>query len=151
MTVTEEPASRVIDSRGKLRKMAKFKVAVSNPPKWKILGVAKFKKQQARSKRLGGAAESSNIPPAGSVAAAVVTGSVEDAIKSMPSPAANPESQSRLVTANNNIQRELESLQRNSALVRKEMQSLTQVQSSLLWLLKKATLFETQRSHGEAT
>ena len=53
----------------------------------------------------------------------------------------------RLTEIGYNLQKEEENLRRSNVLIKNEIASLNDVQGSLLWLLKKANQFETQRNH----
>lgn len=50
----------------------------------------------------------------------------------------------------NKLQKEQENLQRSNKLIKNEIASLNDIQSNLLWLLKKANQYETQRNHSQA-
>lgn len=47
------------------------------------------------------------------------------------------------------LQKEEDNLRRSNLLIKNEIASLNDVQGSLLWLLKKANQFETQRNHSQ--
>ena len=50
----------------------------------------------------------------------------------------------------NKLQKEQENLQRSNKLIKNEIASLNDIQSNLLWLLKKANQYETQRNHSQS-
>ena len=47
------------------------------------------------------------------------------------------------------LQKEEDNLRKSNLLIKNEIASLNDVQGSLLWLLKKANQFETQRNHSQ--
>lgn len=49
----------------------------------------------------------------------------------------------------NNLRKEEENLRRSNLLIKNEIASLNDVQGNLLWLLKKANQYETQKNHAQ--
>jgi hypothetical protein len=102
----------------------KFRVAISNPEKWKVQSVAQYKKQQS--------AKQAKIQ---AILVAKNKGNEKGA------------KESYVVAHKNNIpidhiKKELEILHNNSLVIRNKMMALSSVRTSLLWLLKKSNQVE---------
>ena len=54
--------------------------------------------------------------------------------------AVRPFSQIKIRDEDENIRREIDGLNKNSLIIRKEMQALSSIRVNLLWMLRKATL-----------
>jgi len=113
-------------------KIAKFKVPVVMAPSWKIKAIAQFKVQQAAKSMKNVSGEKNQIK-----------------LENEPSvQAVRPFSQIKIRDEDENIRREIDGLNKNSLIIRKEMQALSSIRVNLLWMLRKATLHETQRNHN---
>lgn len=118
-----------------------FRVLVPTPTQGRIRSIARYKRSQYLAKRAAEAHEGASS----SSCSGVSHESVETTRVVLQTPSIGivvPANKMQSVS-NENIQRELAGIDRNYLLIRREMNSLTSVRTSLLWLLKKSTQLET--------
>ena len=145
-----------------------FRVAVTTPSIAKIRTVASYKRQQylkkaAQATAVAAAAEAATAtettasaegeeaggtPARAAVTAAAVASAIRDGAAqnlSLQAPLIGVvvPANKMLSVSNESIYKELQSIDSNFKIIKQEMNSLTTVRASLLWLLKKSTSLET--------
>ena len=121
--------------------VSKFHIPINRPSQSKLEAVMKFKQRQSNRITIAATSEvevSAVIP-------ATEMFTQEEHQKRV------REIQEKIqciVETNINLQKEEENLRRSNKLIKNEISSLNDVQGNLLWLLKKANQFETQRNHS---
>ena len=124
-----------------LKSVTKFRIPISTPSQSKLEAIIMYKRKKSQT---AGTFSTTNKEEAGSHSQPLSTSSKLAMIK---------EIQDRTLSATetcNNLQKEQENLLRSNRLIKNEIASLNDIQSNLLWLLKKANQFETQRNHSPA-
>jgi hypothetical protein len=121
--------------------VSKFHIPINRPSQSKLEAVMKFKQKQSNAATIGattGVEVSTEAP-------------VNEAFTQEVHQKRVREIQEKIrciVDTNTNLQKEEENLRRSNKLIKNEISSLNDVQGNLLWLLKKANQFETQRNHS---
>lgn len=121
--------------------VSRFHIPINRPSQSKLEAVMKFKQQQ------------SNVATAraGTGLMAVDVLSTDELVTEEIHQKKMRDIQEKIrciVDTNINLQKEEENLRRSNRLIKNEISSLNDVQGNLLWLLKKANQFETQRNHS---
>ena len=141
---------------------ATFKVLIPNTPASKIKAVAAYKRlKRARSlEEEEGAAVAPGTEQEAAAAAAVGDGSAgtpggtvdagQRLILQAPSIGVVVPANKMQTVSDESIHRDLQGFDRNFKLLKREMNALTNVRVSLLWLLKKTTELETQINSSAA-
>ena len=125
-----------------------YRVLIPTPSQSKIRSIARYKRSQIAVKRAQEAAsvhEGVGVGVSNSSVSQERNATVEATRVVLQTPSIGivvPANKMQSVS-NENIQRELAGIDRNYLLIRREMNSLTSVRTSLLWLLKKSTQLET--------
>ena len=122
-----------------LKSVTKFRIPISTPSQSKLEAIILYKQKKSQTPEIfstTGKEEAGSQPLSTSSKLAMIK-----------------EIQERTHSATetyNNLQKEQENLQRSNRLIKNEIASLNDIQSNLLWLLKKANQYETQRNHSQA-
>lgn len=115
-----------------------FRVGVSVPPLWKVRAIAKFKKIKAESRQSNGNSETDGRDITSTDTGSVARNFIDPGFPQSPNKPNFPIAQ---------VRDELERLDKNSLIIKNEIKMLNTIRSSLMWLLNKATVLETQRNH----
>jgi len=142
---------------------ATFKVLIPNTPASKIKAVAAYKRlkrARALEEEEGAAAAAPGTEQEAAAAAAVGEGSAgtpggtvdagQRLILQAPSIGVVVPANKMQTVSDESIHRDLQGFDRNFKLLKREMNALTNVRVSLLWLLKKTTELETQINSSAA-
>jgi hypothetical protein len=126
-----------------LKAVSKFRIPINRPDQSKFEAILRYKQQQNHAQSLKKAVDAAEVLKLSTAATEPFSEAVKaEKIK---------EVQEKILSATetfHNLQKEQENLRRSNKLIKNEIASLNDVQSNLLWLLKRSNQYETQRNHS---
>jgi hypothetical protein len=115
------------------KRVNRFRVPIATTPLWKIRAIAKYKEAQA-AKKAGASSADSALQNRRLDSVVTSIGKLQHISKA-----------EKIAC----IQKERQTLEHNSELMKNEIRSLNITRSRLLWLLHKSTLYGTEKNHAQ--